>query len=599
MKAKSAGIATCALLGLWLAPGVFAAEPAEARLLGSIAGMVTNSAGTPQMGATVYLYNRYDRVVHRVLTDASGTFAFASLLPDSYKLKVTLASFLPAVKQNILVQPGMKSLLSVSLANVFSSIELIYTAPSQRAVMSDDWKWVLRSSSDTRPILRLDNGVKVQSRQTKAGGEAFTDTRGLVRLSAGDSGPAMFGDEADLGTAFALATSLFGKNQLEFSGNFGYSAASGMPATGFQTRFSRDMPGGTSPEVSVTMRQMFVPSRVGMGLITGAGPLPPLRTMSVSFSDKLRVGDALTLHYGSSMESIAFVERLNYFSPFARLTYELGNLGAFSFAYSSGLPPSELMLGPVGGEATDLQPNLASLGVFPRVSLRDGQARVQRTRTFEIGYNKKFRSRAVQVSAFDEGVSNAAITLSSDAGVVGGDDLLPSLFANTSVLNGGRYRSLGMMTSVSQNFGENLSLALSFGNSGTLSAGATELVTNDLGDLRASLRRTRRNWASTRVSGKAPATGTLFQAEYQWADVPAVVPSHVFLTQQIRPDPGMNLFVRQPVPMFPGLGGRLELTADLRNLLAQGYVPVTLANGRRVYLMQAPRSVRGGVSFIF
>jgi hypothetical protein len=83
MKAKSAGIATCALLGLWLAPGVFAAEPAEARLLGSIAGMVTNSAGTPQMGATVYLYNRYDRVVHRVLTDASGTFAFASLLPDS------------------------------------------------------------------------------------------------------------------------------------------------------------------------------------------------------------------------------------------------------------------------------------------------------------------------------------------------------------------------------------------------------------------------------------------------------------------------------------------------------------------------------------
>jgi hypothetical protein len=44
--------------------------------------------------------------------------------------------------------------------------------------------------------------------------------------------------------------------------------------------------------------------------------------------------------------------------------------------------------------------------------------------------------------------------------------------------------------------------------------------------------------------------------------------------------------------------GRLEATAELRNGLAEGYLPVTL-NGQRVLLIQSPRALRGGLSFIF
>jgi len=42
----------------------------------------------------------------------------------------------------------------------------------------------------------------------------------------------------------------------------------------------------------------------------------------------------------------------------------------------------------------------------------------------------------------------------------------------------------------------------------------------------------------------------------------------------------------------------MEITADMRNLLAQGYVAVH-AQGRQAVLTNAPRAVRGGVSFIF
>ena len=39
--------------------------------------------------------------------------------------------------------------------------------------------------------------------------------------------------------------------------------------------------------------------------------------------------------------------------------------------------------------------------------------------------------------------------------------------------------------------------------------------------------------------------------------------------------------------------------ADLRNLLAQGYLPLGIAGGQSLTLLETPRSVRGGLSFIF
>src|SRR5215510_2081809 len=91
----------------------FLALPASAvtpmKFSGVIAGMVSNSAGVPQLGATVQLFNRQDRLFQKVLTDDRGEFRFPGLLPDTYSVRVTLATFVPAWKKGILVQPGMRS----------------------------------------------------------------------------------------------------------------------------------------------------------------------------------------------------------------------------------------------------------------------------------------------------------------------------------------------------------------------------------------------------------------------------------------------------------------------------------------------------------
>ena len=122
---------------------------------GSIAGFVRDSTGVPQMGASVMLFNRYERLIQRTITNERGLFGFDSLTPDLYSVRVSLASFVPAMKQKIAVQPGVQSLLYVDLASVLSSIELVYAPPGQSALMSDDWKWTLKAASSTRPVLRF------------------------------------------------------------------------------------------------------------------------------------------------------------------------------------------------------------------------------------------------------------------------------------------------------------------------------------------------------------------------------------------------------------------------------------------------------------
>jgi hypothetical protein len=122
--------------------------------------------------------------------------------------------------------------------------------------MSDDGN-VLRASTATRPVLRFRRviDIPVPASPRSPSTAAFSDTRGIVKITAGDEGRvSQLGNEPDLGTAFALATSLFGVNQLQVSGNFAYSAATGLPAAGFRTSYSRGAPGDTSsPQVNLTM----------------------------------------------------------------------------------------------------------------------------------------------------------------------------------------------------------------------------------------------------------------------------------------------------------------------------------------------------------
>ena len=337
-------------------------------LAGSIMGEVKSVTGVVEMGAKVLLYDRHDQLVRQVLTNEQGRFGFVALAPDIYSIRVTLASFVPAMRRNISVAAGTDSLLQINLSGIFSTVDILSSA-THGTLMGDDWKWVLRASPSTRPILRfLPASKSSEDSSSRPFSDMFSQTEGIVKVSAGDS-DAFGGSQQDLGTAFALATSIYGKSRLQLSGNLGYASNGAMPAAGFRTTYSRAGDSGSNPEITVSMQQMYLPGR--------GDSVPVLRTALLGMYDQVELTDRLKLEYGFNYESVTFLSHLNYMSPFARATYDLGAHNSLRMAYSSGTQPGQLLARNVESGDT-LSQDLAALAMAPRVSLSDARTQVER-----------------------------------------------------------------------------------------------------------------------------------------------------------------------------------------------------------------------------
>ena len=557
-------------------------------LAGSILGEVKSATGVVEMGAKVLLYDRHDQLVRHVLTDEQGRFGFVALAPDVYSIRVTLASFVPAIRRNISVAAGTDSLLQINLSGIFSTVDILSSA-SHGTLMGDDWKWVLRASPSTRPILRFLPAAS-QDSSSRPLSDMFSQTEGIVKVSAGDSDAFSGGSQQDLGTAFALATSIYGKSRLQFSGNLGYATNGAMPAAGFRTTYSRTGDNGSNPEITLSMQQMYLPGR--------ADAVPVLRTASLGMFDQVELTDRLKLEYGFNYESVTFLSHLNYMSPFARATYDLGAHNSLRMAFSSGTQPGQLLARNVESGDT-LGQDLAALAMAPRVSLSDGGARVERRERLEASYQRVAGSRTYSAGVYHEAVSNAAFLMSGPSDFLPASELLTQLGSSSQVFDAGSYQRTGYSASMSQAIGEHTDLSLAVGRTGALLAGAGSVM--DAAALRGEIRTVQRSWLTARASHTVAASGTHVSSSYGYTDFRTLMPSHVSMTDQANQETGWNVYIRQPLPSLPGMFGafgRFEASAELRNLLAQGYLPVVV-NDQRAVLTNAPRAVRGGLSFIF
>src|SRR5258706_13284975 len=117
MQSRIASARTCSVLAaglVCLALPCSAVSPAK--LSGGLTGLVRDGVGVPQMGATVLLFNHEERLFARALTDEKGGFSFLSLIPDVYSVRVSLRSFVPVFRDNIVVQPAVRRIRNSYLA---------------------------------------------------------------------------------------------------------------------------------------------------------------------------------------------------------------------------------------------------------------------------------------------------------------------------------------------------------------------------------------------------------------------------------------------------------------------------------------------------
>jgi len=570
-------------------------------------GSIVDGAGVPQRGASIQLFNKYQQLVAKTASDSEGRFAFLAVPADLYSLHATLASFLPAAKDRISVKAGSSSILQIHLATLFSSVEVNYVVPT--SAMADEWKWVLRSSPATRPITRLvDESSEARSSQGKP--PVFTQTHAMLSLSGGEGGTldssAALGD---WGTGFSLSTTVLGNSELKVSGSYGDMAAMGPPSVTICAIYSPHEDGyfGRPPELTLMMSQV---GGVGSPVVGGQNASTEyptlgsvaLRAMSLGIYETADPVDNVHVEYGALAESLDYLQHNSRISPFARLTADGGKVGQFIASYSDGGQPDALVRHNRNAES-DLEArnsrdwiSAGSLAKLPQLSRQNGRLEMQRTRSLEIGWNKVSGTRTYAFSAFSEDVSHGRINLAGDRSSVRAEDLLTDTYGSTSTYNIGRYSRRGYWASAVQKVGDHADFSVGYGQMGGFAANPNG---QSSGQFRSFVDQKTVNIAAVRVRTSLPLLGTQLQTEYGWMDNGRIVPQHLFTTQNSRVSPGFNVYLRQPLPSVLGLPGRLELTADLRNLLAQGYLPIAMAGDSRALIVQAPRSIRGGLNFIF
>ena len=572
----------------------------QASFLGSIRGLVHDQQGVPQVGALVTLLTQEGKSSRQVRTDFNGAFLVDGVLPGQYSLRVALDRFLPVTREGIQVKAGLNTLLDVSLRGIFATLQIVYPAEGTIRDMSDDWKWALRTSTSTRPVLRFRSLETKETRSVmrKVAGR-FSDTKGYAQLSGGDVKVSSLANETDLGTVFAVATSILGENNIVVSGNMGYGSANGTPAAAFRTSYRRELASGIAPEVSVTVRQLQMPIAAGQA-IYGPGRNengPTLKTVTVSYSDSAQLGERTSFDYGFLFESVRFFDRLNFVSPYGRLVYELGKGREVQLRYASGVPHSMQVTSV--GEDSALRQEVSSLGMFPRVALRGGRPTVQRTEHVEIAYREERGDNLLEAAVYQDGLNDAALSAMTPSGYFARGEVLPDLFSDGSTLNAGSYQTTGYRVSYARRLRDRLQAAVGYSSTGVLSPTSSHLQTADVAELWKSLKVKRASLVTASVSTTLPGAETQVVSSYQWSNQLAAIAPDLYNDFASRSDPGLNLVIRQPLPFSGGLPGKLEATGYINNLLRAGYVPIQTFDGQQIYLLPAVRSYRGALSFVF
>src|SRR5271165_377321 len=129
---------------------------------GTLSGVVRDSAGIPQLGASVEIFSEAPGVLaaRQFLTNTQGFFLGDKLTPGFYTVRVTLAGFLPTLEKHVRITANLTTVVRIQLESMFASLEEMRRPPTSGSAEADDWKWALRSASGLRPVLQWeDDGV--------------------------------------------------------------------------------------------------------------------------------------------------------------------------------------------------------------------------------------------------------------------------------------------------------------------------------------------------------------------------------------------------------------------------------------------------------
>ena len=563
----------------WLVVLLGATLPVCAATTGSISGVVKSADGTPQMGAMVEVLAAGTLQPIVAFTSQAGSFHVPSLTPGTYRLKVTAASFLPSLVENLAIRSGGRAVINITLNTLAEAIRFL--PPRQTSEQDqDDWKWILRSAAN-RPILRFDeeNGLILASSAANEKRDAHC-VQGKVAFVAGAQADG-FGSAPDYGTSFDVRQALFSADTLSFDGRVGNG--NGQPAGVIRTAYKHQFANGDTPTIAVTLRHAAPP-----GSLTASA----LSSLAFTFSNTTNVGGLIDLSYGSEVQGVQFIRHISGIRPFATAGVHLGKNMVLEYRYATAEPASSFERALDNGTASDDQST-----PMPRLSVVAFAPALERDRHQEIALSRKRGKTKFQAAVFYDKVSNLALTGSGDVSSIA-SDVIPDVSSDTFTFNGGNLETRGVRLVAEHTFSRELTALLDYAYGGAVSAPDWN-STGSWSDLREALRVEDAHSVTAKLNGLIPESGTHWAASYKLTSSNAVTPVDLFNASPGQADPFFSFVIRQPIPGGSFIPGHVEAVLNVRNLLAQGYRPFLSPDGRTLYLVQAARAVRGGLAFTF
>jgi hypothetical protein len=557
---------------------------------GAISGYVRDASGAPQMGAVVEVLGSAAQAL-KVFTDDRGFYSVATLLPGTYSVKVSAPSFLPSLREKIGVRAGAKLMVNVTLTTLFEAIQLV---PLRAPVDDDDWKWTLRSVAN-RPILRvLEDGTTVVAQSGESA--ADHDLKGSLSFMAGSTEQG-FGSAADMNAGFTVQRSLLSNGTVRLNGSLGYGVdGQSIPVAVLRTTYTNRFNGMFEPSFAITALRVN-------SLDQNAMPGAALEALSVTSSDRIVLGNKLEMKLGSELQAIQFMGRVHAFKPFASADLHITPNTLLEYQYTSSIPNLGLENRLDDGRLADDRSDSTSADLSetaPRMSMTGFVPAVERAHHQEVSLSQRVGKTSMQVAFYSDNITDPALigigAMTPGEMTAESGEVLPDVYSGTFNYQGNDFATTGMRVVVQRKLLSDLTATLDYAYGGVLDLSRPDV---QLQDARQWIHAEQRHAVAAKFAGTMPKAKTHWIASYRYTGGHrALTPVDLFDSSPGQAGPYLNLFIRQPMPAS-FLAGHMEVLMDLRNLLAQGYVPVMGRDGRTLYLVQSARSVRGGVAFSF
>jgi len=553
---------------------LFAWAPVYAATTGAISGVIKNNSGTPQMGAVVEISTSAATLGTTVFTDAKGFYSADNLPAGTYQVKVSAATFLPSLRENVTLRAGARLIVNLTLNTMADALKLI---PARRSPGADpdDWHWTLQSTVN-RPVLRVFGDGPVVVLENAEGADDH-DLKARVAFIAG-SGADGFGSAAEMTTAFALEKSLFGADTLSFNGDIGNSY--GGPTGILRASYAHDFGNGSMPKLTVTYRHLASP---GMAVQNAA-----YSAITTTASDSMVVAGFIDLNYGAELQALQFARRVTAVRPFGRVDVHLSPNMVVEYRFTTSEPDGRLEKGFATAPA-----DLSESG--PRMALTGGIPDLEKAQHQEISVSRRFGNTNLQVAYYSDQIRNIVLTGAGDPSSYS-DDVLPDVYSGTFSYGGGNLSTTGTRFVLQRRFSDDFTATVDYSTGGVMTLRAPVSTWQSVA---AAVAADRQHSIGAKISGRIPRSSTRLIASYKWNSGRALTAVDGFNASAGQMDPYFSIYVRQPLPGTSFIPAKMEALLDVRNLLAQGYIPVLGQDGRTLYLVQSARALRGGLAFTF